>query len=64
MGEGGDSVDSAKKQLAMVVAPMGSHGRGGAGALRTGWKLIGVGVCASGDVRGGAGLQVEDDRRS
>ena len=28
-GEGGDSVDSAKKQLAMVVAPMGSHGREG-----------------------------------
>ena len=32
---------------------------GGAGALRTGWKRIGVGVCASGDVRGGAPLQVE-----
>ena len=32
---------------------------GGAGALRTGWKRIGVGIYASGDVRGGAPLQVE-----
>ena len=32
---------------------------GGAGALRTGWKLIGVGVLTRDDVRGGAGLQVE-----
>ena len=32
---------------------------GGAGALRTGWKRIGVGVCASGDVRGGASLKGE-----
>ena len=40
----------------------GPHGiawTGGAGALRTGWKRIGVGVCASDDVRSGAGLQVE-----
>ena len=32
---------------------------GGAGALRTGWKRIGVGIYASGDVRGGAPLQVD-----
>ena len=41
-GEGGDSVDSAKKQLAMVVAPMGSHGReglapSGPGGSASGW---------------------------
>ena len=27
--------------------------------LRTGWKLIGVGVSMSGDVRGEGGVQVE-----
>ena len=41
-GEGGDSVDNAKKQLAMVVAPMGSHGReglapSGPGGSASGW---------------------------
>ena len=32
--------------------PHGLAWKWGAGALRTGWKLIGVAVYASGDVRG------------
>ena len=40
-------------------APHGLAWTGGAGALRTGWKRIGVGIYASGDVRGGAPLQVD-----
>ena len=40
-------------------APHGLAWTEGAGALRTGWKLIGVGVLTRDDVRGGAGLQVE-----
>ena len=53
--EVGDSVTTA----ADGGAPHGLAWTGGAGALRTGWKRIGVGVCASGDVRGGAALQIE-----
>ena len=41
-----------EKQMMMVVLPHGLAWTGGAGALRTRWKLIGVGVYASGDVRG------------
>ena len=45
--------------MMMVVLPHGLAWTGGAGALRTGWKRIGVGIYASGDVRGGAPLQVD-----
>ena len=41
------------------AGPHGLAWTGGAGALRTGWKRIGVGVCACGKVRGGASLKVE-----
>ena len=51
-------MDSAKKQDD-GGGPHGLAWTGGPGALRTGWKLIGMGVYASGDVRGGATLQVE-----
>ena len=40
-------------------APHGLAWTEGAGALRTGWKLIGVRLLTSGDVRGGAGLQAQ-----
>ena len=53
-------MDSAKKQFLDGCGPHGLAWTGGAGALRTGWKRIGVGVYASVDVRGGARFQVED----
>ena len=51
--------DRAKKSAHDGGAPHGLAWTGGAGALGTGWKLVGVGVLTRDDVRGGAGLQVE-----
>ena len=53
--EVGDSVTTAVDG----GAPHGLAWTRGVGALRTRWKRIEVGVCASGDVRGGAVLQVD-----
>ena len=53
------TAQSDEKQMMMVVPAHGLAWTRGAGALRTGWKRIGVGVCASGDVRGGAPVQAE-----
>ena len=51
-------MDSAKKQDD-GGGPHGLAWTGGAGALRTGWKLIGMGILMCGDARGGASLQAE-----
>ena len=51
--EAGDTVDSAKKQLRMVLAPMGSHGReglapSGPGGSSSGWVSSRPAMCAAG----------------
>ena len=51
--------EQAQEAAADGGGPHGLAWTGGAGALRTGWKRIGVGVYASVDVRGGARWQVE-----
>ena len=46
--DGGDSVDSSKKQRTMVVAPMGSHGREGLAPSEPGGSSSGwAGTCAA-----------------
>ena len=51
--EGGDTVDSTKKQLRMVLAPMGSHGQeglapSGPGGSTSGWVSARPAMCVVG----------------